>query len=68
MPDKSKQIHNWWTNLDIEIHCMCGEYIQNCGMDEDGTPYYVICPNCGQKWQANLIINPIEDFDESLES
>ena len=63
--DKSKQLSCWWVNDDIEIQCMCGNYIQNCRISNDGTPYYVTCLNCGQRWQINLIINPVDDAVES---
>lgn len=33
MVDKSKQIYGWWTFVDYEVYCSCGNHIQNC---EDG--------------------------------
>jgi len=57
MVDKEKQIHQWYINVDLEIHCMCGQYIQNS--DEDD--YYKVCPNCGQRWLVTAKAIPIDE-------
>jgi len=46
MVNEEKQTEVWYINVDLEIHCMCGKYIQN----SDSGEYYVTCPNCGQLW------------------
>ena len=57
MVDKEKQIYGWYINVDLEIHCMCGEYIQNSQDDE----YYKVCPNCGQIWLITARAIPVDD-------
>jgi len=53
--DKSKHIYAWWTNVDVEIHCYCGAYIQ-CS-EEEVTKR---CPNCGQKWSMKVVVKDID--------
>ena len=57
MVDKSKRIYGWWTTVDYEVHCCCGNHIQNC---EDGESTRT-CDNCGQKWKYNLMVEMVDD-------
>lgn len=54
--DKSKQTGVIYTNVDVEVHCSCGQYIQNCNEVNIKT-----CPNCGQEW---LIVVTAVEIDE----
>lgn len=59
MIDKTKQIYSWWPNADIDIHCVCGRYIQvSCNVAEE--PQTETCQNCGQKWKTALTVEMIE--------
>lgn len=56
--DKSKQTGVIYMNVDVELHCSCGQYIQNCEELNVRT-----CPNCGQKWLVIVTATEINDRD-----
>lgn len=53
--DKSKQIHGWWIDADVDICCSCGEYIHFADSGEKE------CPNCGQRWRMVIEAERLED-------
>lgn len=55
--DKSKHKYGWWLNIDIELHCYCGEYIQIC----DGDEQVFTCSNCGQQWMFYIEAKEVEE-------
>ncbi len=55
--DKTKQIYGWWLNVDVEIHCPCGSYIQI----SDGETTIKRCSNCGQWWVLSITANMLEE-------
>jgi|WetSurSiteA1Bulk_404760.scaffolds.fasta_scaffold02782_8 hypothetical protein len=57
MVNKEKQTDIWYINVDLEIHYMCGQFIQNSDDDD----YYVTCPNCGQKWYVTARALPVKE-------
>jgi predicted RNA-binding Zn-ribbon protein involved in translation (DUF1610 family) len=57
--DKSKQTGVWYLNVDVELHCYCGQYIQNCNEVN-----LITCPNCGQRWLITVsAVDLGEEYD-----
>lgn len=56
--DKSKQTLASYVTVDVEVHCFCGEYIQNS--DEINIS---VCPNCGQIWLVTVTAAELSDYD-----
>jgi hypothetical protein len=54
--DTTKHIYSSYMHVDIELHCLCGEYIQI--NDEDVTKR---CPDCNKLWQVKVTALEIQD-------
>lgn len=59
------QVFGWWTNADIDIHCVCGKYVQfSPEITENGI--VEACDTCGQKWRAALKVYPIDNNGQRI--
>jgi len=45
------QKYAWWINVDVDIHCVCGEYIQISRETKDEA---LTCENCGASFATTI--------------
>ena len=47
--DRSKHKYAWWLNVDVEVHCVCGDYVQFVDPEQEKA-----CEECGQPWKLKV--------------